>query len=40
MQRLGEPTEVAVAVAWLLSDEAGYVTGVALPHDGGRFARS
>jgi NAD(P)-dependent dehydrogenase (short-subunit alcohol dehydrogenase family) len=40
MERLGEPEEVAATCAWLLSTEAGYVTGVALAHDGGRNARS
>ncbi|MBI2803039.1 MAG: glucose 1-dehydrogenase [Gammaproteobacteria bacterium] len=35
MDRLGEPREIADAVAWLLSDEASFVTGVALPVDGG-----
>ncbi len=39
MDRLGEPREIADAVAWLLSDEASFVTGVALPVDGGYFAQ-
>ena len=30
-----EPGDVADAVAWLLSDEARYVTGVSLPVDAG-----
>ena len=30
-----EPDDVADAVAWLLSDEARYVTGVSLPVDAG-----
>jgi NAD(P)-dependent dehydrogenase (short-subunit alcohol dehydrogenase family) len=29
------PEDVADAVAWLLSDEARYVTGVSLPADAG-----
>lgn len=35
IKRFGEPHEVGDAVAWLLSDKASYVTGVALPVDGG-----
>lgn len=34
-----EPADVAAAVAWLLSDRARYVTGVALPVDAGLSAR-
>jgi NAD(P)-dependent dehydrogenase (short-subunit alcohol dehydrogenase family) len=33
--RWGRPEEVAAAIAWLLSDDASYVSGVALPVDGG-----
>jgi 3-oxoacyl-[acyl-carrier protein] reductase len=34
--RIGEPSELAAAVAFLCSEQAGYITGVALPVDGGR----
>ncbi len=36
--RLGEPREIGDAIAWLLSDEASFVTGVAMPVDGGYTA--
>jgi NAD(P)-dependent dehydrogenase (short-subunit alcohol dehydrogenase family) len=38
MRRLGEPAEVADAVAYLLSDAASYITGETLFVDGGRLA--
>jgi pteridine reductase len=34
--RIGEPGDIAAAVAWLLSAEAAYVTGQVLHVDGGR----
>jgi NAD(P)-dependent dehydrogenase (short-subunit alcohol dehydrogenase family) len=35
MGRLGTPEECAAAALWLVSDDASFVTGVALPVDGG-----
>jgi len=37
--RFGTPEEVAEAVVWLSSDAASFVTGVALPVDGGWVAQ-
>ena len=37
--RMGEPAEIGAAVAWLCSDAASFVTGVALPVDGGFVAQ-
>lgn len=37
--RIGEPSEVAAAAAWLLSREAAFVSGHALTVDGGLTAR-
>lgn len=39
MGRIARAEEVAAAAAWLLSDEASFVTGVALPVDGGLLAQ-
>jgi NAD(P)-dependent dehydrogenase (short-subunit alcohol dehydrogenase family) len=36
MGRAGEPDEIAAAVAWLLGNEASYVTGTVLRVAGGR----
>jgi len=36
--RLGRPEEVAEAVMWLCSDDASFVTGIAMPIDGGLSA--
>jgi len=39
MGRLGEPGEVAAAIAFLASDDASFITGVVLPVDGGYLAQ-
>ncbi len=36
MQRGGQPEEIARAIAWLLSDEASYITGTFIDAAGGR----
>jgi NAD(P)-dependent dehydrogenase (short-subunit alcohol dehydrogenase family) len=38
MRRYGTPEEIAAAVAYLASEDAGYVTGTVLPLDGGFLA--
>jgi NAD(P)-dependent dehydrogenase (short-subunit alcohol dehydrogenase family) len=35
IKRLGRPEEVAQVIAFLLSDDASYVSGVIIPVDGG-----
>ncbi|GAA4671953.1 SDR family NAD(P)-dependent oxidoreductase [Gordonia humi] len=39
MGRPGRPEEIAHAALWLLSDDASFVTGIAMPVDGGLVAR-
>jgi NAD(P)-dependent dehydrogenase (short-subunit alcohol dehydrogenase family) len=39
MARLGQPEEIASVAAFLASDDASFVTGVAMPVDGGYSAR-
>jgi NAD(P)-dependent dehydrogenase (short-subunit alcohol dehydrogenase family) len=38
IKRFAEPEEIAAAVVWLCSDAASFVTGVAMPVDGGASA--
>ena len=38
MKRGGEPHELAEVIAFMLSDAASYITGAALPVDGGKIA--
>ena len=39
IKRIGEPSEVAETVTWLVSDRASFVTGVAMPVDAGAMAQ-
>jgi NAD(P)-dependent dehydrogenase (short-subunit alcohol dehydrogenase family) len=36
--RVGQPEEIAAAIAFLVTDQASFVHGVVLPVDGGRLA--
>lgn len=38
MKRMGQPEEVAAVILWLCSDKASFITGHAMPVDGGAFA--
>ena len=38
MKRSGSAEEVAAAILFLASDEASFITGAALPVDGGKLA--
>jgi NAD(P)-dependent dehydrogenase (short-subunit alcohol dehydrogenase family) len=38
MKRLGEPQEVAAALAWLCTDESSFMTGQSVVLDGGMTA--
>ena len=37
MNRIASPSEIAEAVVWLCSDAASFVTGIAMPVDGGQI---
>ena len=37
--RIAEPEEIADSIVWLATNKSSYVTGVALPVDGGYLAR-
>ena len=39
MARIAEPEEIAAAIAFLVSDDASFMTGAAVPVDGGRTIR-
>ncbi|MFT4560553.1 MAG: NAD(P)-dependent dehydrogenase (short-subunit alcohol dehydrogenase family) [Gammaproteobacteria bacterium] len=39
MRRVAEPSEIGEVAAWLMSDKSSYVTGVAMPVDGGWVAQ-
>lgn len=39
MKRLAQPSDIAAAVAFLLSDDASFITGAILPVDGGTISR-
>ena len=38
LQRVGQPEEVAAAVVWLCSDQAGFISGTTLTIDGGMLS--
>jgi acetoacetyl-CoA reductase len=37
MRRMGRPEEIASAIAFLVNEENGYITGANLPVNGGLF---
>ena len=40
IKRVGEPEEVGAAVAFLCSDKSAFITGIAMPIDGGYLTYS
>ena len=38
MKRMGQPEEVADVILWLCSEQSSFITGHAMPVDGGAFA--
>ncbi|MDZ7881130.1 MAG: SDR family oxidoreductase [Saprospiraceae bacterium] len=38
MKRMGQPEEVADVILWLCSDQASFITGLAMPVDGGALS--
>jgi NAD(P)-dependent dehydrogenase (short-subunit alcohol dehydrogenase family) len=38
MKRMGQPEEVAAVILWLCSEQSSFITGHAMPVDGGAFA--
>lgn len=38
MKRMGQPEEVADVILWLCSEQSSFITGLAMPVDGGAFA--
>ena len=38
MKRMGQPEEIAEIALWLCSDQASFITGLAMPADGGALA--
>lgn len=39
VHRVGQPSDIASAISWLLSDEASWIDGIQLPVDGGWLTR-
>ena len=37
--RVGQPTDIAAAISFLLSSDASWITGIQLPVDGGWLTR-